>query len=402
MPANDDKDQKENTPAVKTTEQAGQAKLGWWHELSRKQKILLGLVWLIGIVMLVRVFNPFRAEWYYREGYNFDAAKRYKEAAQSMEKSVKLAPLETFYGVFLGKIYENLARQAPDKEEKLAWAQKAEDMYLRILAISPRNPWYHNRMAEIYRIYSGIAEDPIIKKQYLVSSDAKVHEAASLDENNALFQMSLAYMYHRHQEFDKALALYEKVLEIEPKFVEAYFNMGDIWRQKGRIDKTIEMYEKIISVNPTFKNVHLSLGRIYYSQGKLKAAELEFVEEIKANKRNVMAYQSLGALLMRQKNWGMAIRIYNRILQIEPKQTLSRQYLAQCYYSLGMVDEAIEELKLVLAAEPNNSQVKRNLQLMQQVKAGPKKKAPAKTTTKSTTTTEEAPAATGIPSPTNQ
>jgi len=353
-------------------------------ELTRKQQAWLIAVWVLALILAWRCFDPFRAEWYYREGFNYEAGKNLTAAMHSMEKAVKLAPLETFYGVFLGKIYEDMSRQVQNKEEQLQWAQKAEDTYNYILRISPRNPWYHNRLAEIYRRYSEIYDDPKVKEAYLVSSDAKIIQAAELDKNNGLFQMSLAYMYHRKGDLDKALELYAKVLEIDPSFMEAYFNMADIWRQRGRIDKTIELYKTIVSKNPNFRNAHLSLGRIYYSQGKLKQAEEEFVEEIKVDKGNLTAYQSLGALLMQKKNWGMAERIYNRILQLNPKDTLARQYLAQCYYSLGMVDEAIAELETVLAAEPGNEQAKRNLSLMKQVRSRPK--AEKKTTAEGTAT----------------
>lgn len=347
----------------------------FWKGLTKKQQILLIIVWLTALVVAYRCFLPFRAEWYYREGYNLEASGQLEQATNSMQEAVCLAPIETFYAVTLGKEYEDLSRKAIDKEKKLFWLNKANETYSRIIKISPRNPWYHNRLGELYRLYAEIYDDPKVKEQYLASSDAKIIYAASLDKNNGLFQMSLAYLYHRKGQFDKAMELYQKVLDIDPKMSEAYFNMADIWRQRGNINKSIEMYQSIVSTNPTFANAHLSLGRIYYSQGNLKKAEEEFVEEIKLNKRNITAYQSLGALLMQKKDWEMAARVYARILQVDPQQVGMRQYLAQCYYSMGMIDEAIAELNLVLAADPNNAQIQGNIRMLEDIKNRPKKKA---------------------------
>jgi tetratricopeptide (TPR) repeat protein len=362
----------------------------FWDGLSLRQKILLGLVWVTALVVTYRCFLPFRAEWYYREGYNLEAGGQLEAATKSMIKAVNFAPLETFYAVTLGKEYEDLARKETDKQKKFEWANKAYAVYDNIIKISPKNPWYHNRMGELYRLYAELYDDPKVKAEYIASSDAAIIHAAELDKNNGLFQMSLAYLYHRKGQFDKAMELYNKVLEIDPKMSEAYFNMADIWRQRGRTDKTIEMYHSIVSTNPTFQNAHLSLGRIYYTQGKLKAAEEEFIEEIKLNKRNVAAYQSLGALLMQKKEWEMASRVYVRILQIDPQQQVMRQYLAQCYYSMGLLDEAIAELQQVLIAEPSNTQVQRNIELLQQVKSGGKRKSATKVQQPSTATTETA------------
>ncbi len=362
-----------NTQRARTVDLGGRFKQVW-AGLTLHQKVLVSIVWIVALVVTYRCFMPFRAEWYYREGYNFEASGQLELAAKSMERSVRLAPIETFYAVTLGKEYEDLARRETDIQKKFYWADKAGKVYEDIIRISPRNPWYHNRMGELYRLYAELNVDPRVKEQYLASSDAKIIYAASLDKNNGLFQMSLAYLHHRKGEFEKAMDMYKKVLEIDPRMSEAYFNMADIWRQKGRMDKTIEMYQMIVSTNPTFANAHLNLGRIYFSQGKLKQAEAEFIEEIKLNKRNVVAYQSLGALLMQRREWEMASRIYARILQIDPQQTPMRQYLAQCYYSMGMIDEAIGELNVSLTADPGNAQLRRTIEQLEAVKAGGGKK----------------------------
>ena len=230
--------------------------------LSTAAWIKLILVIAVALFLVYRCFLPFRAEYAFREAYNAKARKNIPLAITKYRKAVKLAPWETHYAVQLGKIFEDLARSEKDPDKKIAHIIEAHKIYENCLKISPKNPWYHNRVGEVYNLYASIAKTPEEKLEWQKKREEKIVMASQIDKNNALFQMSVAYMYHRNKEYDKAIEKYQHVLVIDDRFAEAYFNMADIFRIRSNEEKQIEMYQMIFEKKPAFKNAHMQLGRI--------------------------------------------------------------------------------------------------------------------------------------------
>ena len=49
-------------------------------------------------------------------------------------------------------------------------------------------------------------------------------------------------------QWDKAIARFEKVLKIQPDFIEAYLHLADAYQQKGDQQKAIESLEKYVKL----------------------------------------------------------------------------------------------------------------------------------------------------------
>ena len=53
-------------------------------------------------------------------------------------------------------------------------------------------------------------------------------------------------------DYDIAMSDYNKAIEINPNYVDAYNNRGNIYSQgKGEYDNAIPDYDKAIEINPT-------------------------------------------------------------------------------------------------------------------------------------------------------
>jgi len=56
---------------------------------------------------------------------------------------------------------------------------------------------------------------------------------------------------------------YDKALEIQPDFPEAYDNRAGNWSELGDYDKAITDYERVIAYWPDYSGAHDNLARIY-------------------------------------------------------------------------------------------------------------------------------------------
>lgn len=77
---------------------------------------------------------------------------------------------------------------------------------------------------------------------------AMLREVEKTDSNNVKLQMTFALFSVKSGQFDKAIKRFEKVVRIDPSFIEAYLHMADAYDQMGDKAKTIEMLEKYESL----------------------------------------------------------------------------------------------------------------------------------------------------------
>lgn len=111
--------------------------------------------------------------------------------------------------------------------------------------------------------------------------------------NNAFYLYVKGYLYHNMKNYDKAIEFYKKTTEVDPKYAEAYSNMGLIYCLKaqdfsakvttdvndpkykkdqvilkGFYEKAKPCYEKARALKPDQKDLWLNgLYRVYYNLG---------------------------------------------------------------------------------------------------------------------------------------
>jgi len=77
-------------------------------------------------------------------------------------------------------------------------------------------------------------------------------EAYDYNSSDAIIVDNLAYTYFRMGELDKAREYYEKLMEKNPTFPEAYFDYGRLLIQLGEQEKGLEMAKKALSASFSF------------------------------------------------------------------------------------------------------------------------------------------------------
>ena len=92
--------------------------------------------------------------------------------------------------------------------------------------------------------------------------------------------------YFERGEYDKAIELLAKVLEIAPQYADAYNNLAGSYREKRAFDKAISFSKRAIEMDPKKGVYHTTLGLVYYKMNDLdqcivslkKAIELGYNE----------------------------------------------------------------------------------------------------------------------------
>jgi len=94
--------------------------------------------------------------------------------------------------------------------------------------------------------------------------------------------MQTGFIHFQKQEYDQAIANFQKAVELEPKAAAGYNMLGMAYRLKGaRLGipelraKEIAAFQKALEADPKYWVAMVNLGSTYYHQGeKAKAAPL--------------------------------------------------------------------------------------------------------------------------------
>ena len=99
-------------------------------------------------------------------------------------------------------------------------------------------------------------------------------------------------------QYDRAIAYFNKAIEINPKYADAYNNRGNAYAKKGQYDKAIADYNKAIEINPRFAAAYNNRGNAYMGNGQYDKAISDYNKAIEINPRDAFAYDNRGFVYM--------------------------------------------------------------------------------------------------------
>lgn len=157
--------------------------------------------------------------------------------------------------------------------------------------------------------------------------------------------LSAAEKYVQQGKLPSAIAEYEKVLKADAKDLTVSNTVGDLYARLGEVDKATEqfkvvgdayasqgftvkaiaMYKKISKLKPSLESV-LKLAELYTQQGLFNDARAQYLQ---------VAEEFLKAGELEN-----AVRIFQKILEMDPENVNMRVRLAEVYVRLGKKTEA--------------------------------------------------------------
>jgi tetratricopeptide (TPR) repeat protein len=146
-------------------------------------------------------------------------------------------------------------------------AEEAERAYRRAIELNPNYP-------TVYRFYAfffagrGLSDEAI----------ATLRRAIALDPLSLGTITDLGVLFYLSRDYDRAIAQYEKVLEMDSGFIRAYVTLGSAYAQKGMHAEAIETTRKAMELSGDRSKL-APLGRAYGLAG-MRDEALEAVAKL--------------------------------------------------------------------------------------------------------------------------
>ncbi len=98
-------------------------------------------------------------------------------------------------------------------------------------------------------------------------------------------------------DFDRALELLEKVLELDPKHIKALEAKAAVLMKKDRIEEAQQVIEAALEIDPENPRLYYRLGQIYYRKKDLDTALEHFTKAIDLEPLYPAAYMARSQVL---------------------------------------------------------------------------------------------------------
>jgi TolB-like protein/class 3 adenylate cyclase/Tfp pilus assembly protein PilF len=274
-------------------------------------------------------------------------------------KAVKVADIGKELGVRY--VLEGSARKA-DKQVRIT-AQLVE-------ATSGYHLWaerYDRPLQDIFALQDEIVQQMIANLQVKVF-EAELERVKRIPTNNltAYDYLLRGAEYYRHLTKEtnaQARQLWEKAIELDPKYAEAYAALGWtywlewIW-QWSQDPKTLErafaLAQRTIALDDSLPGAHQLLGSVYVWQKQYDLAIAEGERAIALDPNDANGHVTLGFILAFAGRPEEALGLIEKAIRLNPRYHVGYLFqLGHVYHLLGRNEEAIATLKKLLIRNPN-------------------------------------------------
>lgn len=139
------------------------------------------------------------------------------------------------------------------------------------------------------------------------------------------------------------------------------YRAGQMAVAGGDVERALAEFQRAIDVNPEFTGAHLAIGDIYRMQGEYARAEGAYRRAAETDPRSFPAQFHHGLMLHLINRVSEAIQAYLRALSIEPDDFRTNLNLGQAYYQLDENEQALRYALRAVELNPRDGSARLSL-----------------------------------------
>jgi len=143
----------------------------------------------------------------------------------------------------------------------------------------------------------------------------------------------------------EAIKHFEEAVKINPRYAEAYYNIGECYYYLKEYNKAIEAYEQAVKIEPLHASAYWGLGLCYSEIKRYQKSLDSYKQALKIDPRNVETQSGLGDSYAKLGRYKEAIETYQQLINTDPNNALIYNELGAVYNKLGQHVEAIQAFK---------------------------------------------------------
>ena len=264
---------------------------------------------------------------YLRAGNYDESIKLYKEIIAKQPRNASA--------------YANLGLAHGGKGE---WKEEIEN-YKKAISLNPKDPIVHYNLASAYEKRN---QDQDASREYQTVLKIKPGDLEATSK--------LADIDFKNKRYGEAIRVYEKILKSSPRKASIHANLGFAYGELKKYKLSSEYYEKAIKYGMKDSQVHYNLAYTYDKLGRKKEAIREY-EYVASSHPNMDVLDILAEYYTDEKQYENAIKIYKKMIAINPKRATAYSGLGYVYGLRNDIDKEIEYYKISLRHDAEDDDV---------------------------------------------
>ncbi len=248
---------------------------------------------LVAILILTTNVNPIRADTIYKQGLEWDRRQQWDASIAIYEETIKLAPDQDWYYIFLARSILEKAKAAlevtaqpffephtiddlfsltPEQIAELnrgSLLMSGQVVLEKARAINPLNTDHVASLGRIYNVWGRLTRDPEERKERLQQALNYYQEATTLSPHNAQLLNEWGQAYQALEDYEKAIAKFQESLALDLEYGETYLLLVDTYAAQVHQETMLTTSEEV--------REHINMGYSYIQKGDLEGAIQEFL-----------------------------------------------------------------------------------------------------------------------------
>ncbi|MEK7991305.1 MAG: tetratricopeptide repeat protein [Thiotrichaceae bacterium] len=145
-----------------------------------------------------------------------------------------------------------------------------------------------------------------------------------------------AQQLHQQGQLQQACGLYQKIIQAQPRHVEAIHLMGVALAQAQQPQQAITYFQQAVKLKPKVAVYHSNLGNALQTLGQLDAALDSYQKALKLESNNADTYSNLGGVYVKLQHLAEAEHCYRQAIKFNSRH-------ADAYHNLSIVLVKLEK-----------------------------------------------------------
>lgn len=309
-------------------------------------------------------------------------AKLYADAATILEKYIQFQPTEEAFQ----KITKSYV-EVKNYQKAFDYAYEGLQKYPKSILIIKNGAAAAIGLKKFYEaalLYQSIPDSNLTVNEFVIAARAfqivgndsmaivYFEKAVGIDPNLSVIYFDLANYYYKKKDYPAAIKYYKAKINSDPTFEPAYKYLGFALMESNDYKGAIVSLKKSIALSDSSVVTHYWLGQIYIKLDSLDQASEQFSnvlslvsgKEAKYKNEIIEANSFLGQQAYNNKKYIRAIIYLKAAISFKPDSVRLNELLALSYHQSGNNEEAIKVYKRILQMNPKDEIAKKGLRML--------------------------------------
>jgi len=200
------------------------------------QKLIFVLLSVLITLTIIAIIKYFLADLSYAQGKAYNNSGAFDLAEASLEKAIRMSPNEPNFYDELSKTYTNLAINyfLDDSPLSYSYLEKGLSYSQKAIELSPANPIFKRTYSQRLLRLSNF------DKSFTPKAKKVLEELTHITPTDPKNFYNLAALALNSNDYDKAISLMSKAIELKPNYKEAHLGLATIYAQMKENQKAKE------------------------------------------------------------------------------------------------------------------------------------------------------------------